>query len=152
MGFLAFTLTDEYAGTQDDGTPIFGGGQIAKIDGTTFDIGAEIEDGDGILVIEDNDPVADQLRALPSLRECEVPEAIQNALGDQPTEQPEAQPKTRAEELEDENVDDLRELAGDYGLVKGGNKQELIERIIEFEEADAEDASADENSSTEGDN
>ena len=149
MNFVAFQLTDEFAGVQEDGeTPIYGGGQVAKIDGTTFDVGQELEDGEGIIVVPDNDTVIEQLRALPCLEEVAAPEAVEAELEEELTQE------TGGDvELSELSHDDLKAQAEARGLSKGGSSEDLVTRIEEHDHqlaADAEGSSDDSTESTEG--
>jgi hypothetical protein len=132
MGLRAFTLTDQYAGTQEDGeTPIFGGGQIAKMDGTTFDLAVALEDGEGTIVVDDMDPLCEQLTILDAFEEVAAPAAPEPEQGDY---------------LDGLNLKQLKAEADERGIPNSGTKAEVADRIREHDdeanEADAVDPDA----------
>lgn len=78
MGEIAFELRSEYQGTTTDAAgndvPRFGGGLLALTNESDFDLGAELERGGGVIVVDEmHHRLADLLRAHPALKATSVP-------------------------------------------------------------------------------
>lgn len=126
MGSIAFALSEEYAGTievfdtvedHEAGNgrevPVFQGGNFARPDGTTFDVGAELEEGDGIIVVDDRDQVVvESLKLYPALKQVPVPED-----------------REALTEYDGASRAALRAEAKWRGLAGSGTKEELAERL-----------------------
>lgn len=133
MGLVAYELREKYAGTttvydtaeakeKNEGreVPNFSGGRLALSDGSTYDVGAKLEEGGGAIVVEDsNDFLLDVLNAYPALKRTNVPAG--------------AQPDTDPMSL---SATALKNELARRGLSTGGNKEALAKRLTEAREAD----------------
>jgi hypothetical protein len=109
----AYGLRAEYQPT-DDGEPRFGGGQLARSDGTTFDLAEALEEGDGTIVVSGADHnLTTLLDSHPALKRIGVPD------GASPTTTP----------YEARNVPTLREDLRTRDLSTQGRREDLIVRL-----------------------
>ncbi|HEU4657901.1 MAG TPA: SAP domain-containing protein [Capillimicrobium sp.] len=100
MKTIAFALNDEYRET-------FAGATVARGDGSGFDVGGALKDGDGVIVVDEADhQLIDLLRAVDALEEVDAPTSY-----------------------EDMGVKALRAAAKRRGLPTSGTKSELIKRL-----------------------
>lgn len=127
--YIAYALTADYEGTIDlagdtegaesEIVPVYGGG-VVTIDGdNSFDIGEALETGEGIIVLEETDPLIPLLDAYPALKRVPVPEGA-----------------TITGSLDAMNLNQLRGEAKRLGLqgYSGANKVALKNAILEFKE------------------
>lgn len=143
-GLVAYELVESLAGTvtvYDDAdaegreVPVFQGGRLALADGTTFDVGEKLEDGGGLIVVDDSNLfLTDVLNSYPALKRASVPEgATANAT------------------LADLSKTTLKQRAGAAGLKTSGSKEDLVERLeahqaaVEAGDQEAADDSTPEN-------
>lgn len=126
MGSIAYALREEFEGTvevfdtQEDfdagngrEVPKFAGGTFAIGEGETFDVAAELEEGEGVIVVDDRDQVLVMaLDEYPALKRVAVPE------GREPLR-----------EYDGQSVGTLRAECRRRGLAVGGTKPQLIERL-----------------------
>lgn len=127
MDKTAFELRSDYAGTVDqvdeegsDPTevPLFQGGVVA-LDGRHFDVGEELEKGDGRIVVPSaNQGLVDLLRAYPALKEVPVGDDDATVV---------------AYELQ--STAQLRDELRRRNLKLGGSKDELVARLTAQDEA-----------------
>ena len=109
----AYGLRAEYQPT-DDGEPRFGGGQLARSDGSTFDLAEALEEGDGVIVVSGADHnLTTLLDSHPALKRIGVPD------GASPTTTP----------YEARNVPTLREDLRTRDLSTYGPRAVLIDRL-----------------------
>ena len=78
MSKIAFALREDHSGTvEQDGetVPLFQGSVVARPDGTSYDIGAALTEGDGTIVTDDTDAaLVALLDASPALKRTTVPD------------------------------------------------------------------------------
>ena len=125
--FIAFALTDEYAGnvtveedgeTVDTDTPVFQGALLAS-DRGDFDVAAELAKGGGVIVLElqpVNGTLIDLLDALPCLERVDAPDA--------PPE-------------DKRTVPELREALAERDLPTDGKRADLLARLAAADNPDA---------------
>lgn len=118
MSHTAFALTDELAGhvdpDADDPVPIFQGGVLAlPPDGRSYDVAAQLDDGDGTIVVDTaNSPLVELLRTYPALQEVAVPDGWRGQ-----------------DDLDAWTVAMLRDEAERLEIARGGSKNDLVDRI-----------------------
>lgn len=84
MDLTAFELVEDLQGFTDEDPPrpIFMGGDLTLPEGEAFDVRKELDDGDGLIVIDTADQfLVDLLRAYPALKEVPVPEGREATVG-----------------------------------------------------------------------
>lgn len=131
MGNVAYELREDFAGTttvyDEEGSegreePVFQGGSFALLDGSTFDVGAKLEEGGGYIVVDDSQAfLVDVLDGYPALKRTTAPAGAEAISG-----------------YEHRNKAELKQLAATRGLATGGTKDELVERLEANDQAVAE--------------
>lgn len=126
MGTVAYELREDFAGTttvydtEEDReagngreVDVYQGGSFALQDGSTFDVKGKLEEGDGVIVVDDaHAHLIDVLDARPELKRAKAPEGQAPISG-----------------YGHRTAADLRQELASRGLATGGNKDALIERL-----------------------